>query len=89
MATKSFGKAIATVPIIRKGPVDEALINAGNSLGKFNRDSTWKKLEVFEPFADNRMNSFIENLQTVNLLYNIENAMLTDGSNLYVLKDPA
>ena len=89
VATKGLGKAIAAVPIIREGPVDEALINAGDSIGKFNRDTAQKKLEAFEPFADSRMGSFIENIQTLNLLYNTENAMLTDGSNLYVLKDPA
>lgn len=89
VATKGLGKAIAAVPIIREGPVDEALINAGDSIGKFNRDTAQKKLEAFEPFADSRMDSFIENIQTLNLLYNTENAMLTDGSNLYILKDPA
>ena len=89
VATKGLGKAIAAVPIIREGPVDEALINAGDSIGKFNRDTAQKRLEAFEPFADSRMGSFIENIQTLDLLYNTENAMLTDGSNLYVLKDPA
>lgn len=84
-ATKGLGKAIAAVPIIREGPVDEALISAGDSIGKFNRDTAQKKLESFEPFADSRMGSFIENIQTVGVLYNTENAMLTDGNNLYVL----
>jgi len=84
VATKGLGKAIAAVPIIREGPVDEALISAGDSIGKFNRDSAQKKLESFEPFADSRMGSFIENIQTVGLLYNTENSMLTDGNNLYV-----
>lgn len=86
MATKGLGKAIAAVPVIRDGPVDEALINAGESIGKYNRDAVRKKLQVFETFEANRMNPFIENLQSVELLYNQENAMITDGVYLYILQ---
>ena len=86
LATKGLGKAIAAVPIIREGPVDEALISAGDSIGKFNRDSVQKKLQVFETFEVSRMEPFIENLQSVNFMYNTENAMITDGIHLYLLQ---
>ena len=86
VAAKGLGKAIAAVPVIRDGPVDEALISAGDSIGKFNRDSVKRKLQVFETFEADRMAPFIENLQTANLLYNEEHAMITDGVNLYMLK---
>ena len=86
VATKGLGKAIAAVPVIRDGPVDEALISAGDSIGKYNRDAVQKKLEAFEVFEEDRMAPFIENLQTANLLYNEENAMITDGVHLYLLQ---
>lgn len=86
VATKGLGKAIASVPVIREGPVDEALISAGESIGRFNRDTAHKKLQVFEVLEDNRMNPFIDNLQSVKLLYNTKNAMITDGVNLYMLQ---
>ena len=86
VATKGLGKAIAAVPVIREGPVDEALISAGDSIGRFNRDTTQRKLQNFETFEDNRMTPFVENLQSTNLLYNTENAMITDGTHLYLLK---
>ena len=86
LATKGLGKAIAAVPIIREGPVDEALINAGDSIGKFNRDSVQKKLQAFETFEIDRMKPFVENLQSVNLMHNTENAMITDGTHLYLLQ---
>lgn len=85
-ATMGLGKAIASVPVIREGPVDEVLISAGESIGRFNRDTVHRKLQAFEIFEDNRMNPFIDNLQSVNLLYNTENAMITDGTNLYMLQ---
>ena len=86
VAAKGLGKAIAAVPVIRDGPVDEALISAGNSIGKYNREAVQKKLQVFETFETDRMAPFIENLQTANLLYNEENAMITDGVHLYLLQ---
>lgn len=86
VATKGLGKAIASVPVIREGPVDEVLISAGDSIGRFNRDTVRQKLQTFEVFEDNRMNPFIENLKSVNLLHNTENAMITDGTHLYLLQ---
>ena len=80
-----MGKVIAAVPIIKEGPVDEALISAGESIGRFNRDTLQKKLETFELFEANRMDSFVENLHSVSMMYNTENAVLTDGTHLYLL----
>jgi len=85
VATKGLGKAIGAVPVIREGPVDEALISAGDSIGRYNRDTVRQKLQTLEIFEDSRMTLFVENLQSVNLLHNTENAMLTDGTYLYLL----
>lgn len=86
VAAKGLGKAIAAVPIIREGPIDEALICAGDSIGRFNRNTVQRRLQAFEVFEDNRMNPFVENLQSINLMYNTENAMITDGHYLYLLQ---
>lgn len=86
LATKGLGKAIAAVPVLREGPVDEALISAGDSIGKFNRDQVQKHLDSFEALEDSRMATFAENIQAVGVLYNEQNAMITDGVNLYVLQ---
>lgn len=83
---KSVGQKIASVPILSKGPVDEALISAGESLGKLNKDAVVKKLEAFAPLEDSHMTAFIENTRRLDLLYNRPEALLTDGKNLYILK---
>ena len=85
-AAKSVGQKIASVPILSTGPVDEALISAGESLGKLNRDAVAKKLEAFAPLEDSRMMVFIENTRRMDLLLNRPEAMLTDGENLYIMK---
>jgi len=83
---KTVGQKIASVPVLSKGPVDEALISAGESIGKFNKDAVAKKLEVFAPLEDSRMLTFIENVRRLDLLYNRADGMITDGENLYIME---
>lgn len=82
-----LGKAIGSVPILRDGPVDEALISAGESLDKQNNDYVRKTLERFELIEDSHMRPFLESIHTVNLLYNTPKGLLMDGENLYVLQE--
>ena len=85
MAAKGLGKAIGSIPVIKEGPVDEALISAGIYLGRKNRDTVENSVNTLAAFADDRMSAFIEGLTSVNLMYNAENSMITDGENIYVL----
>lgn len=84
IAAKSIGKAISTVPFLKEGPVDEALIGVGDSIEKFNKKSVQKKLKLFESFESSKMEAFIENLGTVASLRHNPNSLLTDGENLYI-----
>lgn len=86
---KSAGQALASVPVLSRGTVDEALINAGEALGKHNKEAVAQKLQKFEPMEDNRMSAFIENVWTMELLYNRSDAMITDGESLYILEATA
>lgn len=86
IAAKNIGKAIGSIPLIRDVSVDEALINAGESLGKLNRAAVENQLGVISCFEDSKMNSFIDSLNSVNTMYNTKDSILTDGENLYVLK---
>ena len=85
-ATKGLGKAIGAVPVIKEGSVDEALISAGESIGRRNQEAITRKLEQFEVFETSRMDTFITDLQSVEIMYNGDNSLLTDGETLYVLK---
>ena len=83
---KVVGQKLASVPVLSKGPVDEALINAGESLGKHNKDTIAKKLEKFSPLEDSRMGVFVDNVRKIHLLYSRSDAMITDGENLFILE---
>lgn len=83
---KTLGKAIESVPVLRNGSVDEALIGAGEALGKRNKEATLRMVEQFEPLSESRMKPFVENIRAVNALYNEPRGMLMDEENLYVLQ---
>lgn len=83
---KTVGQKIAAVPVLGKGPVAEALISAGESIGKHNKDAVAKKLEAFAPLEDSRMMTFVENVRRLDLLYNRPDGMITDGENLYIME---
>ena len=83
---KAVGQKIAAVPVLNKGLVDEALISAGETLGKHNKDTVAKKLEQFAPLGDSRMDAFIENVRTIDVLFSRPEAMITDGEYLYILE---
>ena len=84
-AAKGLGRAIGSIPVIKEGPVDEALIGAGRSLGKKNRKSVESRMEGLTAFQDDKMSAFLEGLATLDLLYNTKDSMLTDGEDIYVL----
>lgn len=64
--------------------MDEALIHAGEALGKLNRDSVGKRLEQFAPLEDSRLNAFMEQLHTIDMLCHQPDGLLTDGESLYI-----
>ena len=85
-AAKAVGEKLAAVPVLSKGPVDEALISAGEAMGKHNRDAVAKRLERFVPLADSRMRPFEESVRTLELVCHEPTGMLTDGEHVYVLQ---
>lgn len=85
-AAKSIGQKMAATPVLKRGPVDEALINAGESLGNINRGAIAKRMSAFAQLEDSKMGAFIENLGALDALCNRADAMLTDGENLYILE---
>ena len=82
----TLGKAIGNIPVIEKSPVDELLLDAGNALGGVNKNAVKSRVKALEFLEDNRMNFFLEGVETVGALYNQKNRMLIDGTNLYVFE---
>ena len=81
---RTVGKALSNVPILRDGSVDEALTQAGDQLKQLNKNDLSACLQALELLHDHRMATFAENIATLEHLCNDENALLTDGTFLYL-----
>lgn len=83
-ASKFMGEAIAKVPVISKSQLDENLIEAGD---KLNKQGNKRASDALGGLAQTRMSvtlPFVENIRTVNGLYNKPVTYLFDGENMYV-----
>lgn len=82
----TLGKAIRSIPVIEKGPVDELLLNAGDVLRDANKDTVKAQVNNLEVLENNRMGDFLNGIGVVGALCNRESAMITDGTSLYVFE---
>ena len=80
----TLGKAIRSIPLIEKGPVDELLLDAGDVLRDVNKDTVKAQVNNLEVLENNRMGDFLNGIGVVGALCNRKSAMITDGMNLYV-----
>lgn len=85
-AIKGLAKTVSTIPVAKNKQFDEALIEAGRKLNDKKACTIKDKLETIKVFEDNHIVPFADNLSSVDIMYNGENSMLTDGENVYVLQ---
>lgn len=85
-AAKSLGQAIASVRVLREGPVDEFLINAGESISKQSKERLKKQMDRLATLEDCGIQPFVDSIQTIKLMHSQPYGMITDGENLFVLK---
>jgi hypothetical protein len=82
--SKFMGEAIAKVPVISKSQLDENLIETGDKLDK---QGSKRASDALGGLAQTRMSvtlPFVENIRTINDLYNKPVTYLFDGQNMYV-----
>lgn len=82
----TLGKAIRSIPVIEKGPVDELLLDAGGVLRDANKDTVKTQVNNLEILENNRMGDFLNGIGIMGALCNRKSAMITDGINLYVFE---
>ena len=82
--SKATGEAIGKTPVISKGKVDEALIDAGSRLGEIDSKRTLDALLLLRDAKDDCVRPFVENIDSVNRLYNRPIEMVFDQENIYL-----
>lgn len=83
-ASTSVGKIVEKIPVISKGQADEALIAAGDKLDELNAGKLRKQMSSLIERQSNSIRPFIENIDTVNELYNKPVQLLVDKENIYI-----
>lgn len=83
-ASTSVGKFVERIPMISKGQADEALIAAGEKLDEINAGKLRKQMNALIEHQSNSIRPFIENINTVNELYNKPVRLFVDRENLYL-----
>jgi len=68
--SKTSGKLISKVPVVNKSQIDEVLMETGERLEKFEANKTNKTLENFINARSSQVRLFIDNINTINKLYN-------------------
>lgn len=86
---KVTGEAVAKMPIISKTLIDETLIGASDLIDDFDAKKIDKILGQFNNQSSSGIEVFIENINTVNYLYNKPIQLIFDQDNIYLEKEVA
>ncbi len=81
---KVAGKTFAKIPVISKSQIDETLIETGERLGDFGSERIVRTIEQFIEKQNTYVQPFIENINTVNKLYNQPIELFFDKENIYM-----
>ena len=82
--SKAAGNALAKVPVLSKGPVDEALISAGNIIQKISSKHGKEVMHDFRSNQDAGIGLFLENIEFINNMSNRPVEVLFDKENIYI-----
>lgn len=80
------GKIVEKIPVISKSQLDENLLNAGSILQKADINRTQNVMYILADSQSNYINSFVENIHTIDNLYNKSTQLMFDSENIYISK---
>ena len=84
-AGKLLGHALAATPIGEFTPIDEALEDAGEGIGRFNDEQSKKLIEKLHQAKTPDVASFRQSVMEIDTLYNRPTQIAVDAENVYIL----
>lgn len=84
--SKGVGETIRKIPVVNKGPVDEALIFTGKTVEKLADRKIDSAVGVLFEAKDNCTLPFIRSIEEVKKIYNEPVDILFDGDSIYFLE---
>lgn len=70
VASNAIGNVIGSIPVLKEGPVDEALIDASSRIGDYRYSRIAESLIQMKETGDTRIAPFIDSVDGLNALYN-------------------
>ncbi|MBB6698593.1 hypothetical protein [Clostridium algidicarnis] len=82
------GKLVEKIPVISKSQLDENLIKAGGILKDVNTSRTQSVMQILTDSQTDYIGAFVENIQTIDSLYNRPVQLMFDADNIYIAPIP-
>lgn len=85
IASKALGKTIHKIPVIEKGPVDEALMSLGDKANSFKDKNVVDALSDLRNYKDLNIGEFKDQYAKIDMIYNQPLSFMFDTqNNVYV-----
>lgn len=78
------GKLVEKIPVISKSQLDENLIKASGILQNVNTSRTQNVMQILADSQTDYIGAFVENIHTIDSLYNRPVQVMFDGDNIYI-----
>lgn len=78
------GKFVEKIPLVSNTQADETLIAVGNTINDYKNQKAKKTMLNLIEEQSNYVRPFVENINTINELYNKPIQLLVDYDNLYI-----
>ncbi len=80
------GKIVEKIPVISKSQLDENLLKAGGILQNVDTSRTQNVIQILADSQTDYISSFVENIHTIDNLYNQSKQLMFDSENIYIAK---
>lgn len=80
------GKIVEKIPVINKSQLDENFIKAGGILQDVDTNRTHSVMQILADSQTNYIGAFVENILTIDNLYNQPMRLMFDSENIYIAK---
>lgn len=80
------GKIVEKIPVISKSQLDENLLKAGGILQDVDTNRTQNVMQILADSQTDYISSFVENIHTIDNLYNQSMQLMFDSKNIYIAK---
>lgn len=84
-ASKKLGNALAKTPLGKASQIDEALLQASDTVEDFNEDQSLNMAKKIQAAKDPNVILFQETIAALNILHNKPVQLVADKDNLYVI----